>query len=583
MKIISLRTLCGPNYWSVKEHHLITLLVDLDILEKYPTNKICGFYTRLKWLMPSLDRYSCSKHPGGFLKSVKAGVTLASVIEHIARELQCLAGMHSGFGLTKETGKTGEYHVVFAYHNPAAGKYAAEAAVNITSAILREDSYDIDKDINHLKTLTDHRHIGHGTLFTPQIKPAIPIIAVTGTNGKTTTTCLLAHLCRQQGLITGYATTEGIYIQRDQIVEGECSGHDSVKILLQDSSVQVAVLECAGSGILQTGLAFQNCDIAVVTNIAEDHLGLEGIHTMEQLAEVKRVVPASLKQGGTAILNADDALVLNMQHKLKSTIALFSLDAGNLAIKKHYAAGGLAAVQSDGYIVILDGLKKIKVEKVKAIPITFNGNADFNIANVLATVLAAYVQKFSIESIRSSLLSFVPSPEMVPGRMNLFDIKDFRVLVDYAHNPYGLRALGRFIHSVRARKKIGVIAGVGDRRDEDLVAIGEEVAKIFDEIVIRMDDNLRGRSKEEIFQLMRAGIKAVSPEMRIRFIADENEAVKSALANAMPGDFIVVLIDKVSQAIPIIKAYQAEHSHREKALVKLPVQVAATSRKTVAI
>jgi cyanophycin synthetase len=405
-------------------------------------------------------------------------------------------------------------------------------------------------------------------LFPQGTSATIPIIAVTGTNGKTTTTRLIAHMCRHQGLTTGYTTTEGIYIGDEQLVEGDCSGPSSARFVLKDSSVQAAVLECARGGILRGGLGFDECDVAVVTNIAEDHLGLGGIDTIEKLARVKAVVPESVKAGGYAILNADDQLVLDMRSNLACRVALYSLDTNNLNIKEHCNNGGLAAVLENNYIKIYDGSDKIRIEKVSRIPITFGGKAQFNIANVLGAVLAAYVRKFSIESIRQSLFTFIPSPELTPGRMNIFDFNDYTVMVDYAHNPHAVKAVGKFIKSVEASHKVGVIAGVGDRRDEDLVMLGAEAAPVFDEVIVRMDDDLRGRTMEEIFQLISAGIKAVDRNKKITLIPDEAVAIRTAISNAGAGSFVVMLTDKVAQAIEITKTYLGQQRQQEKASSK---------------
>jgi cyanophycin synthetase len=283
---------------------------------------------------------------------------------------------------------------------------------------------------------------------------------------------------------------------------------------------------------------------------------------------VKAVVPESVKAGGYAILNADDQLVLDMRSKLSCRVALYSLDTNNLNIKEHCNNGGLAAVLENNYIKIYDGSDKIRIEKVSRIPITFGGKAQFNIANVLGAVLAAYVRKFSIESIRQSLFTFIPSPELTPGRMNIFDFNDYTVMVDYAHNPHAVKAVGKFIKSVEASHKVGVIAGVGDRRDEDLVMLGAEAAPLFDEVIVRMDDDLRGRTMEEIFQLISAGIKAVDRNKKITLIPDEGVAIRTAISNAGAGSFVVMLTDKVAQAIEITKTYLGQQRQQEKASSK---------------
>lgn len=414
-------------------------------------------------------------------------------------------------------------------------------------------------------------------LFPNNSKGLIPIIAVTGTNGKTTTTCLTAHICRQQGFVTGYTTTEGIFIQDDQIKQGDCSGPVSAQMVLKDPSVQAAVFECARGGILRRGLGFNACDVAIVTNIAEDHLGADNIHSLKELALVKSVVPKSVKQNGYAVLNADDDLVYNMGKKLSCRIALFSMNAGNERIVTHCRAGGIAAVYEENKLTIIDGGRKLPVCHVNEVPITFDGMAEFNIANALPAILAGYVQGFAIENIRLALKTFHPSPEQTPGRLNIFRLRDFTLMIDYAHNPHGVKALGKFISHYSTGKRTGIIAGVGDRRDEDLAALGREAAQVFDEIIIRTDDDLRGRTVDQIFQLISSGIHQVRPELEVPLIASEEEALRTAVLQSKPGSFVVVLVDNVSRAIAIVKDFEKQAAGNS--LLKAPLFKTTTPAK----
>jgi cyanophycin synthetase len=325
---------------------------------------------------------------------------------------------------------------------------------------------------------------------------------------------------------------------------------------LKDPTVDFAVLECARGGLLRAGLGFHNCDVAVVTNVAADHLGLQGIDTIEKLARVKGVVPQTVFPEGYAILNADDDLVYAMREGLDCKVALFSLHEDNPRIKEHCAKGGLAAVYEHGYVTILKGGWKIRVEKVTNIPITFSGKAEFNISNVLGATLAAYVRDFKTEDIRLALQTFVPSPAMTPGRMNMFNFKNFTVMLDYAHNTHGIQAIGKYVQSVDAPLKVGIVAGVGDRRDEDIISLGEESAKIFDEIIIRQDKNLRGRTEEEMIELMTRGIKNIDPLKKITLFRKESEAIDHAIATAQKDSFIVVISDVVPDALDQVKRYK---------------------------
>jgi cyanophycin synthetase len=869
MKILDIRTMIGPNYWSVTRHKLIVMLLDLEELEEKPTNEIPGFLERLQALMPSLYEHRCSEGvPGGFYMRVEEGTWMGHVIEHIALELQTLAGMDTGFGRTREAGgyPSGVYHVVFSYLEAKAGQYTAKAAVRIAQALVDGVEYNLEEDIQNLREIREEERLGpstgsiveeasrrripyirlnnsslvqlgygcnqkriratiasttssiavdlacdkeetknlleaaeipvprgrivrneeglqetidrigypivlkpvngnHGKGATTNIKswedalvaleaaqqygravicekfitgrdfrclvinykfvaaalrtPAavtgdgkstiqalidqvnadprrgyghekvltaikidafthdmlarknytlesvlpkgeelwlkptanlstggtatdvtdrvhpsniflceriariigldicgidimapdlstplhesggailevnaapgfrmhlepteglarnvaepvidmlyppgstarIPIIAVTGTNGKTTTTRLIAHTVKQMGHKVGYTTTDGVYIQNQLMVRGDCTGPVSAEFVLKDPTVDFAVLETARGGMLRAGLGFHSCDVAVVTNVAEDHLGLGGIDTLEKLARLKSVVPRTVQRGGYAILNAEDDLVYKMREEVDGKVVLYALDPKNKRIKEHTAKGGLAAVYEDGFITILKGGWKIRVEHVKNIPITFGGIAEFNVANAMAAVLAVYVCEFKMEDIRLALQTFVPGAALTPGRMNVFHFKNYTVMLDYAHNTHGIHALGKMIGHVDATCKVGIIAGVGDRRDEDLMSLGEESAKIFDEIIIRQDRNTRGRSAEEIVAWIIKGIERVEPSKKVTVIHKEREAIEYALNNAKKGSFIVITSDVIPDALEQVRQHKAE-------------------------
>jgi cyanophycin synthetase len=394
-------------------------------------------------------------------------------------------------------------------------------------------------------------------LYPPGSTARIPIIAVTGTNGKTTTTRLIAHIVKQMGHKVGFTTTDGVYIQNQLMVRGDCTGPVSAEFVLKDPTVDFAVLESARGGLLRAGLGFHTCDVAVVTNVAEDHLGLGGIDTIEKLARLKGTVPRTVRPGGYAILNAEDDLVYDMRKELDCKVALYALNPDNARIKEHTAKGGLAAVYEQNYITIIKGGWRIRVEKVENIPITFNGMAEFNVANVMAATLAVYVSDFKIEDIKQALQTFVPGAALTPGRMNVFHFKNYTVMLDYAHNTHGMQALGKMVSHVDAPYKVGIIAGVGDRRDEDLMSLGEESAKIFDEIIIRQDRNTRGRSAEEIIEWIIKGIQRVQPARKVTAIHNEREAIDYALQHASKDSFIVITSDVIPDALEQVKQYKA--------------------------
>lgn len=399
-------------------------------------------------------------------------------------------------------------------------------------------------------------------LYPPGVDSRIPITAVTGTNGKTTTTRLIAHMSRMKGYRVGYTTSDGVYIQNRLLMKGDCTGPASAEFVLMDPTVNMAVLECARGGLLRAGLGFKRCDVGVVTNVAADHLGLKGIHTIEQLAKVKGVIPEVVLPEGTAVLNADDDLVYEMRRNVKCTVALFSLDEDNPRIKDHAERGGLSAVYENGYITIMKGTWKIRVTKATAVPITMDGRAYFMIQNALAATLAGYVRNFGIENIKAALESFIPSPAQTPGRLNLFEFKEFNVLLDYAHNAAGLSALGDLVKKMDGHPKVGIIAGVGDRRDEDTVAIGAIAAEMFDEIIIRQDRNLRGRGEEELIRLIKQGVDSVDATKPCTIIPSEAEAIAHAITHAKAGSLIVVSSDVVPDALNLVTKFKEEEVQR---------------------
>jgi len=290
-----------------------------------------------------------------------------------------------------------------------------------------------------------------------------------------------------------------------------------------------------------------------VTNVSADHLGLKGIHTIEQLARVKGVVPETVLPEGYAILNADDDLVYEMRRGLDSNIALFSLDENNPHIKALQRKGGITAIYENGYVTICRGEWKMRVMKAKDIPLTYGGKAIFMIQNILPALIAANVQGISIEDMKAGLNTFIPSASQTPGRLNLFKFNDFTILLDYAHNPAGMRALKMFTDALDASVKVGIIAGIGDRRVEDNIEMGSIAAEMFDEIIIRQDKRLRGRTEEELIKMLEDGIKIKDPNKKITIIPSEKEAITFAIKNAVKGSLIVLSSDVLPDALDLVK------------------------------
>ena len=392
-------------------------------------------------------------------------------------------------------------------------------------------------------------------LYPPGKPCRIPIIAVTGTNGKTTTTRLLAHIVKNNGFKVGFTTSDGIYIQNHMMEKGDNTGPISTEYVLKDPTVEFAVLETARGGILRAGLGFSRCDIAVITNIQEDHLGLNDIDSLEDLARVKSTVVKSVKKDGWAVLNAEDEYCMKIAAELDCNVAYFSLNEDNPLVQKLCKEGKTVAVYENGYITIKKGEWKIRVERATHVPLTFNGKAKFMIYNVLAATLASYLWGFKTEDISLSLQTFIPGVAQTPGRMNIFEFKKFKVMIDFAHNPAGYKGIEEYLHSVDAAKKIGIIAGVGDRRDQDIRECGLIAARMFDHIIIRQEKHLRGRTEEEIINLILDGIGQADKKVTYEIIPKETEAIKHAIDTAGDGSFITALSDVVTNAIEIVQQY----------------------------
>jgi cyanophycin synthetase len=864
MKIIKIQALRGPNIWSIRRKKLIQMRLDLEEMEQFPTNKIEGFRERIETMFPSLIEHRCSEGcRGGFFSRVERGTWMGHVIEHIALEIQSLAGMETGFGRTRETKTPGTYNVVFSYTEENVGLFAAESSVAIAEALIAGTDYDLNADLQKMReirervrlgpstgsiveeavsrdipwirlgtnslvqlgyginqmrfqaTITcktssiavdiacnkeltkkmldmasipvasgsicvneddlaetikkigypivlkplDGNHgkgasinvtnwedavsglafakeyskriivekfitgfdyrilvidnklvaaakrvpahvVGDGTatiqelitttnldprrgyghenvltqidvdrdtedlleklgytlatipkigeivflkstanlstggtsvdvtdmmhpeniflaerisrvigldvcgvdimaenltqplkenggvilevnaapgfrmhlapseglprnvaapvidmLYPPGKSCRIPIIAVTGTNGKTTTTRLLAHIVKNNGFKVGFTTSDGIYIQNHMMEKGDTTGPLSAEYILKDPTVEFAVLETARGGILRSGLGFSLCDIGVITNIQEDHLGLNDIHTLDDLARVKATVVKSIKKNGWAVLNGDDEHCIKIGEDLNCNVAYFSLSEDNEFIKKLCAEGKTVAVYENGYITIKKGEWKIRIERASHVPLTLGGKAKFMIANVLAATLASYLWGFKTEDISLSLQTFIPSAAQTPGRMNIFEFKKFKVLIDFAHNASGYAGVEDYLQSVQATKKIGIIAGVGDRRDEDIKECAKIAGRMFDHIIIRQEKHLRGRTEAEINKLLLEGISESGRPVTHEIIPKEVEAIKHAINSAEEGSFITALSDVVTNAIEIVQEY----------------------------
>jgi len=389
-------------------------------------------------------------------------------------------------------------------------------------------------------------------LFPPGSPARIPIFAITGTNGKTTTTRLIAHIMKNSGRTVGFTTTDGTYIGNQQIVAGDNTGPVSAQLVLKDPTVDVAVLETARGGIIRSGLGFDYCDIGVVMNISSDHLGLKDVNTLEDLARVKSVVPRAVSKKGYAVLNAEDELVYNMKELVNGHVVLFSMDENNKHIERQARRGRVSCVYENGYVTILKGKWKVRIEKVNNIPLAYGGRAEFMIQNVLAATLACFVHGVSLEDLRVGLTTFTAGTAQTPGRLNFIEMGDVTVLMDYAHNPAGLLGLTNFVTKMPYKYRTILLNVAGDRRDDDIREFGRIAGDAFDRIVIRRGHYLRGRSEESIYALLQEGIAQSENTPQVRIIADSREAMQHAIKHGRKGELVVTLADRVPEDISFL-------------------------------
>ncbi len=389
-------------------------------------------------------------------------------------------------------------------------------------------------------------------LFPPGSPSRIPVASITGTNGKTTTTRMLAHILKTAGHVVGMTSTDGVYIDGRLSVKGDMTGPSSAHIVLRDPSVDIAVMETARGGLLRSGLGYRRCDVAACLNVAADHLGLHGIDTLEQLAEVKRIVIEVARN--TAVLNADDVLCLRMADYTEAEhLCYVTLNPAHALVKEHIRAGGRAVVLEKGMngdmITLYDNGTHFQLLWTHLIPATMDGKATHNVQNAMFAAALAYSLGKSLDDIRHGLRTFSTTIFQAPGRTNVFDEHPFRVILDYGHNAAAIHSICLLVGRLEVpNRKTCVLAAPGDRRDQDIAAIAEQAAGHFDHYICKADDHRRGRGHDEVPQLLRASLlaKGVS-DQAIEIIPNEVDAIQAALQSGREGDLIVIFGDNIDR------------------------------------
>jgi cyanophycin synthetase len=605
MEFRRIRLLGGPNIWA--NYPVLEAWVDLGPLKDSPSDELPGFNERLKGWLPSLIEHRCSVGTrGGFFERLRRGTWMAHILEHVALELQSLAGTEVGFGRTRETYEDGVYKVALEYEYEELGRAAFEVGRDLCLAAVYDRPFDVDAALAHLRELAlrvqrppaetallqvaRKRQIpvsrlddptslllGHGVrqkrvslkdllpladtlldqLFPYAQTGRIPIAAVTGVNGKTTTTRLIAHILACTQRCVGMTCTEGIYIDGQRTEAGDCSGPLSARTILQDPRVEAAVLETARGGILRAGLGFDRCDVAVVTNIAEgDHLGIADIETVEELARVKRTIVEVVAPDGHAILKADDPLVLEMASYCPGSVILFARDGHNPVLVEHRQRGGRAAFVRDRRIILAEGSQEIPVVSLENVPLTHGGLVGFQVENALAAAAAAWVLGVPCEVILTGLETFVADFEHTPGRFNLFDFNGATVVMDYGHNTSSLASLLETFEPLPHKFRSAVYSAAGDRRDTDMIRQAELLGDAFDRVILYEEENcIRGRAWGEINAIFRKGLLG---RRRVKHIEEVQGAIASlehALSTARPGELLLIQVDLVDETMELMRRH----------------------------
>ncbi len=428
-------------------------------------------------------------------------------------------------------------------------------------------SFGTGRDVG--KAVIDHMYPGGGN-------GRVPVIAVTGTNGKTTTVRLAAHLLRTSGLRVGMTNTDGVYVNGRQIDSGDCSGPRSARNVLAHPDVDAAVLETARGGLLREGLAFDQCDVAIVTNLgAGDHLGLNYITTLEDLKVLKRVIVLNVAPTGTAVLNAADPAVVAMAPHCPGSVTFFAQDGHHPVIATHMAQGKRVVFVDHGDIVCVEGgfMKRLPLARV---PLTRKGQIGFQVENTMASVAAAWAVGLSWDVIQKGLSSFISDLHGVPGRFNVFDYRGATVIADYGHNPDAIAALVAGVENMTAERRSVVISGAGDRRDEDIRGQTRILGSAFDSVVLYQDACQRGRADGEVLALLRQGLQGARRTRNVVEIQGEFTAIDHAMDRLNAGDLCLILIDQVEDALAHI---QRRVSEAAPTPVKVAARKSASARK----
>jgi len=525
MKLVEIRDLDGPN-----------------IFLSVPSIKIEFSYESDSDLIEAADRISPdfprTRAPGFRQFSAAANSWLESALR---------ATTGAGHPIVEQLETPNHLAVVFTWSHR---RFALDLAATFARVVGGEIESSV-VDFERLRSLLTNVEADDRPTMIRDSERSIPVVGVTGTNGKTTTTRLIAHLVMSTGKHAGWSSSSGVYIDGVEVLHGDYSGPSGGRRVLLDPGVDVAILETARGGILLRGMAYESNDVSVFTNVSADHLDLQGIHTVEGLAAVKSIVVKVTRPGGTAVLNGDDPLVLTSTLGIAARKVLFSRRPESQVIADHARAGGLAVVADDNDVLLLHHEDRVKLISLSEIPVTFGGRALHMIENALAGIGAAIGLGMTNEEIANGLRSFHNSTDQNMGRLNVFDVAGVKVVMDFAHNEVGLGLLIEFSRKLSARdgRVMVVIGTAGDRTDQSLMEIGRTAADEADRVLVKDTEKyLRGRTNEELIGLFQAGIRSTGrPDAEV--CPDEISGMHSLLAEAQPGDVVAIMCHEQTDEI----------------------------------
>ena len=401
-------------------------------------------------------------------------------------------------------------------------------------------------------------------LFPSGSSARVPLIAVTGTNGKTTTVRLLSYILKRHGHSVGMTSTEGVWFRDRRVAAGDYSGPAGARMVLQEPSIDSAVLEVARGGILRRGLGYDAADCAIVLNVGDDHIGTEGVFTIDDLAKVKAVVADAVRDDGWVVLNAEDERVRLMTPTRGAKTLFFALNPTDETLVAHTGAGGTAITVEDNHVVFIEGDRRIPVVPARDIPLTYDGRVAFNLQNALAAAAAAYTIDVTIDEIRMGLLTFNPTVQQNPGRMNMFQSRGVTVLIDYGHNVPAMLAIQNVIQRTPHQRRIVVCAGTGSRTDDTLIAFGRAIGAFYSRVHLR-DSDPRRRTIGETTDYVRKGLDQEGMDMAnvIDHGASEFDAIAAALNEAKDGDFVHLQVDDVDGSVAQVQAWRRSREVQE--------------------